>query len=392
MKRKKWTIFLVIGIVVLCSVAAVLFFTRDRNYEKVIYDGMEKINRKPTIQASPADGETVNLLSGGIYEVASAYEKGIAEQYFTRDDAYAPASVEVSWKCEKGATGYTFLISKNADMQDASVVELQDNFVVLADLFAGTTYYYQIQVQYPDREVHSKVFHFVTAQLPRTVSIPRVSNTRDIGGYYTEDGKYRVRQGMVYRGGSLDYASKETRQKMLDVYNIKTDLDLRNKLTVSPLGENVNFITVDCPYYTSHGSGMEVPTYRHALVTAIRSFADPDNYPIYVHCEIGRDRTGTIVFLINSLLGVSEQDLLLDYELSFMSESGCRDGQSPAAMMDAYITEMIDYMRYYDYSFNEDGEDTKTLADKTETFLLDIGITEEEIQAIRSILLEEVEK
>ena len=391
MSSKRVWLVLAICIGALCLMSAIFFCLSGSNCEKVVYGDMEKKNYIPTIKASPANGETVNLLSGGIYAVASAYEKGVAEQYFTREDSYAPESVEVAWTCEEGATGYTFLVSQSEDLEDATSVELQDTAVVLADLLAGTTYYYQIRAQYTDRVVYSKVFHFVTAQLPRTISVPRVSNTRDIGGYITEDGKYRVRQGMVYRGGTLDYASKESRQKMLNVYHIRTDLDLRKKLSASPLGEDVNFISVDCPYYSNHGKGIDAPMYRSALATAIRSFADPDNYPIYVHCEIGRDRTGTVVFLINSLLGVGQQDLLLDYELSFMSEAGCRDGQTPATMMDAYITEMIDYINYYDFSFNDEGKDTKTFAEKTESFLLDIGITEEEIQAIRAILLEEVE-
>lgn len=393
MSAKKWKLMVTVGVIILlCATGLVVFWLSGDNFEKVVYnDNQEKRNYMPTIQASPSDGETVELLSGDIYAVASGYERGITKQYYTRKDCYAPQPLEVSWTCEAGAIGYTFLLSEQKNLQEATVVELQNPSVILEDLFVGTTYYYQIQVRYEDRTVYSRVFDFATAQLPRTILVEGISNTRDIGGYITEDGKYRVRQGMVYRGAAVDFISEESKQKLLDGYHIRTDLDLRNKLTESPLGETVNFITVNCPYYTSHGAGIDVVSYRHALLTAIRSFANPDNYPMYVHCEIGRDRTGTIVFLINALLGVSKQDLLLDYEISFMSEAGCRDGQTPHTMMDNFIVEMIDFIDYYDFSFNDSGEDTKTFAEKTEAFLLDIGITEEEIQSIRNILLEEVE-
>ncbi|MBR5388667.1 MAG: tyrosine-protein phosphatase, partial [Clostridia bacterium] len=43
---------------------------------------------------------------------------------------------------------------------------------------------------------------------------------------------------------------------------------------------------------------------------------DEKNYPIYVHCNAGADRTGTVAFLINGLLGVSFEDLTRDFELT----------------------------------------------------------------------------
>jgi protein tyrosine/serine phosphatase len=41
--------------------------------------------------------------------------------------------------------------------------------------------------------------------------------------------------------------------------------------------------------------------------------ADESNYPIFFHCAIGTDRTGTLAYLINGLLGVPEEDLYYDY-------------------------------------------------------------------------------
>ena len=37
---------------------------------------------------------------------------------------------------------------------------------------------------------------------------------------------------------------------------------------------------------------------------------------LLLHCSIGTDRTGVICFLINALLGVSEEDLYKDYLFS----------------------------------------------------------------------------
>ena len=38
---------------------------------------------------------------------------------------------------------------------------------------------------------------------------------------------------------------------------------------------------------------------------------------IYFHCTIGTDRTGTIAYFLEGLLGVSEEDRLRDYEMTY---------------------------------------------------------------------------
>ena len=46
------------------------------------------------------------------------------------------------------------------------------------------------------------------------------------------------------------------------------------------------------------------------LNRAIQAFADPGNFPMYVHCAGGADRTGTVCFIVEALCGVCEADLL----------------------------------------------------------------------------------
>jgi hypothetical protein len=72
----------------------------------------------------------------------------------------------------------------------------------------------------------------------------------------------------------------------------------------------------------------------------------------------------------------------MDYELSFMSRMGNLDDQSPASMVGNAFTYLYDYIKKYG---------TGTLAENTEKFMLDIGITQAEIDAIREIMIEEVD-
>lgn len=343
----------------------------------------------PTIRAE-TDQVEVALLDGNILAVASNYEKYVTEKYFGSIDQFAPKPVTLNWTAEEGALYYNVAISKSKDMSNADTYMTFTNSLKVEDLFSGTDYFYQITAKYPEKLIKSCIFTFRTKAVARTISIEGMTNTRDMGGYYVENGAKRIKQGMVYRGAKIEDATEAGKQKMLYEYGIKTDLDLRGEVAESPLGESVNFVNVSGPYYIggdgidslkdsnkAHWSG----TYREALIKEIKTFANPENYPIYVHCSLGRDRTGTICFLINALCGVGEMDLYMDYELSFMSVMGNIDGQNPRNMVGGGFTNLYNYIKNYG---------TGTMAENTEKFMLDIGITQAEIDAIREIMIEEV--
>lgn len=369
-KKQSWVIVVIVAVALaVLGVGAVVLF------------GQLKIT------ATPSEGQVVELLEGDVLEVASNYVQGMTDKYVDGSDKYQPKAVKLTWECKKPATGFVVKLGMKPDLSDAKVYETTQSFLEVSDLYRAATYYYQVVADCGGKKVESEVFEFVTADLPRTILVDGVSNTRDIGGFKTEDGKYRVKQGMVYRGAALDGISSTAKEQLLSVYGVRTDLDLRGELDASPLGDSVNFINVSGPYYAARGgeSGIHKQAYREALLTEIRSFADEENYPIYMHCQIGRDRTGTLAFLINSLLGVGEKDLYLDYELSFLSRTGS-SGYDGGNMPSRMLSEQFDTLIFYIEHSTPEG----TWAEKTEAALLKFGVTEEEIHAIRSILLEEI--
>ena len=91
-----------------------------------------------------------------------------------------------------------------------------------------------------------------------------------------------------------------------------------------------------------------------------------------MHCTAGADWTGTVCYLLNALLGVSEKDLMKDFEMTSFSIYGLRTDTS-GRFMYLYIL------------LNE--TNGKNLKEKAEKLLLSIGVTSDEIKSIRSILL-----
>ena len=352
---------------------------------------------------SEMQGDTIALLEGEVYEFAANYTKGLGLQYAPAvakqgTDRFAPKPATISWEnSRQGALYYTVRVGLKKDLSDAQEYLVNDTTIDIEYLFAAKHYYYQIYAHYENNEVvKSQIFDFYTQDLPRTVSIPNVSNTRDIGGRYVLGGKYQVRQGMVYRGAEVDPSSskawgaitEEGKRIMVDVLGIKTDLDLRDgkTLTQSPIDPSLVYINVAAPWYAGHENSITAAKYKAALTTEIRTFANPDNYPIYLHCSLGRDRAGTLALLISALVGVEEIDLYRDYEMSFFSITGWADAsQSDAqhANLMGAVASIINHLNTYKGN---------SLMEKTESFVKEyLGITQEEVDTIRSMMWEEVE-
>ena len=161
-------------------------------------------------------------------------------------------------------------------------------------------------------------------------------------------------------------------ETMLTVLGIKTDMDLRMPDEDSDgtyvLGDSVNHVYYSAPSYSSIFTSNSAAGRIRVIFSDL---ADESNYPIYVHCTYGRDRTGTVCYLLEALLGLSEDDLMKEYQLS--------------ALYYGYLD--IDEMTAFVTTFKS--LPGKTMSEKAEGYLLSIGVTAEEIASIRRIHLSE---
>lgn len=362
-------------------------------HEYVYYnDGKEEQIKEPTIDALIKNGVDVSILQNewmGYYDDIEDY-RSIRNYYKAGTENTKPKSPVLSWNIKEDANEYGIELSKHKDMSEATFIEASnDKTVKLKDLFAGTHYYYQIHAKYDDRKVVSKRFDFATTDFFRTIDIDKVLNARDLGNKKTDNKKKRVKQGLIYRSSNLDSVTETGRKDAIEKYGIKTDLDLREAgQKDNPLGEPVNYISnasakYGSPAYYSMENGVNCIEYQPAMLNNLKVFANKDNLPVIFHCAVGRDRTGTLAITLYLLLGVEIKQIKQDYVVSFFSNA-CNN-----ASLETYCESMEALIDYYTYYKSLDGNNEGTVYERTERYALDIGLSKDEIKAIRNNLLED---
>ena len=202
-------------------------------------------------------------------------------------------------------------------------------------LMPGETYFYRVKDSTDTYILDDVSFKVSDKYSLRTITIDGVSNVRDLGGWVAKDGK-QVPYGKLYRGGELKVIQSSGRNTYLNTLGIKTEIDLRGDNPQQVITDSgLSYRNYPIWMYTSIIPDFSItypdgPTFNYESysVTSIKSIfetlADPNNYPVYYHCSAGADRTGTLSYLINGLLGVSYEDLTKDFELTSFSVFGDR--------------------------------------------------------------------
>lgn len=298
---------------------------------------------------------------------------------------YPAKAIRLEWEpLVDGITGYTLRYFPVGQGEKAEEISLSKNtrYYDLFNLFKNRDYTWSVTATLEDGTNYTEEATFHTTGIgPRVLRIRSVYNTRDAGGYVTESGQV-TKQGMIIRGGTLPETLPEHAQKVFtETLSIRMELDLRGYTaesgfrTESPIeGARLEQIQVD------GYSGAFDPDWTENYRQVFSLMANPDNYPMYVHCTAGADRTGTVIFLVNALLGVPEELLIQDYEMTSFSVHGVRSTYEPK---DGGFGSL---MAFFQNRLNRQSGDT--LAEKAESYMLSIGVTQEEIDSIRSIMLE----
>ncbi len=332
---------------------------------------------------SPNEGQTVCLHTDMQTEFLLCNGnkgKNVSVDYLNlikqREERTFPNPVTVKWYTESGNSENTFLhLCERDDFSEYKTYRAAFNEVQLVNLKLGQRYFWRVCEEENGKVSFSDVFSFVTSdKTPRWILAQGLGNIRDIGGWNGYNGK-KVKQGLVFRGCEMEfhYTIEDSGRRVLaEELGIKTDLDLRGeavgKIESSKIGESCNFALIPCAAYSDFLKDKETCKKIFTL------FADESNYPFYIHCWGGADRTGTVIFLLSAILGVVCDDLFLDYELTSLSMWGERSSDS-------------EQFRGFLSILDEYGTPESTVNDKCENFILSSGITPSEIEKMRKILL-----
>ena len=206
-------------------------------------------------------------------------------------------------------------------------------------------------IEHPDRHVPLRTAH----------------NFRDLGGYPTLDGG-RTRWGLVYRSDAL-YSLTADDWATLDGRRVRHVIDLRSAQEWETRGRFRDdlypvtlhhFPVLDIPWADDDTPDLDT-AYEfllwaypemmrkggHRLAAAVETIANV-NEPVVFNCAAGKDRTGLVAMLVLAIVGVPEDVIVADFELSndglarlrAWAESNdsnlkARLGNAPAAFLDA---------------------------------------------------------
>ena len=274
------------------------------------------------------------------------------------------------------------------DMMTAETVTIPagKSVVEMYNLLPGLTYYYKTS----DGQSAGKFT--VGGKLRMMMIGDNVVNMRDLGGKKTVDGRY-VKYGKIFRNaefkGNTFNINETELQKLLDL-NIGAELDLRNEDGNKPWLPNAvrgeNFYWAQGKNYIANGPGkmyddVAIPHLKGEFELIVNNLRK--GVAVDFHCRIGADRTGFLAFLLEGLLGVSETDILLDYETTSFSEAGLRtkaDGDGDAAASS--------YEKVIPAQFRSKIPEGGTLRDVFEAYFINtLGVDKALIDEFRDIML-----
>lgn len=322
---------------------------------------------------TPADGSTVTQHNERHREYIREPKNDPTEKVdwlnlkATGRDLSYPVPVRLTYSPAVPAT----VILRGPDGRETPV-PAADGCAEVTNLLIGATYTWFVRTG----EETSEAFTFRTdAQPPRLLSVDGISNVRDFGGFPTTDGN-RVRQGMLYRTSEMDTHVSITPdgiRTLEDELGVRTDLDLRG-IKDEPRGpvldtSRVEWINYPVAAYADCFTDDQLRIYGDSY----RVLTDADRYPMICHCWGGIDRTGTWLYILGAMLGVSEDDLGLDYEFSSFSRWNRRSRRSEQ------FQEFLRGLRKFGETTRESGKGYMKAA----------GLTDGDLDAIRALLLEQ---
>ena len=264
----------------------------------------------------------------------------------------------------------------------------------------------------------------------QTLGLEEVENARQLGGYYTKDGR-KIKSDLLLRSAKLVKASDEDIKKLTEEYNVGTIIDFRTTDEIAegpdPIidgveNKQIRILEENNPNSSSaamtqiYGNDPvkgTIELVKNNMVsedmyvttanseTAKKGFAEffqvllnnEDEKAILWHCTGGKDRAGTATVLVLSALGVDDQTILDDFVLTndFYKEKIEYMGQEAAKQTDdESIVEGVktltgvsrDFMERMINSLNNEYGSVQNY------IIEELGVSEDDIKKLQDMYLE----
>ena len=317
------------------------------------------------------------------YASDTAYTLSFAQAYMDRYSANdKPRPVTVAWE---GAPASRIQLSTSPRFEDAFEVQASASPAEIYNLVPGERYYYKVLGVNGETLKSGRVMPVGPLRMINGVA----ENVRDLGGWKVLGG--HIAYGRLYRGARLSSRMPDSGKDIfLRQLGISVDLDLRgikeSEANVGPVLEGIEYLKLPVEKNLGRGTGHTQELYQQAIRSIIGWLDEGRN--IYFHCAGGADRTGSLAFLIEALLGVSESDLSKDYELTTFARTNTRLRNFRATEKETHILyELIGHVRKFGYP---DEPDIRQLVLNwaTTRHSDDVDpLTPEEIERLKKILI-----
>ena len=273
----------------------------------------------------------------------------------------------------------TIYVSETEDFQNAYVLNIEKgtDTINVYNLIPGRVYNWKVQYHQKDGSLaNAGSGRFKTTGTLRMLKIDNIFNVRDMGGWPTTSG-YPMKYGKIVRGSRLNVNGKTTKiitdQGVADLrwVGMRSELDMRD--ASNSVNATYSFFGQDCPIYNvNQGYNSRIATFANGPqsiqgILKLIEWLKADK-PVYLHCSVGADRTGTVAYLVGALCGMTEDALCKDFELTSFSSDKIVNERTEAHGAYEVLVRQRNYAGRIDPNDNVEGYKFAKMVDLIKTF------------------------
>lgn len=164
----------------------------------------------------------------------------------------------------------------------------------------------------------------------RRYILENIENCRDLGGYPSKYGCTKF--GRFIRCGTVDRPTENDIKKLKEL-NVTTVIDLRGDYEFQSRPNDIERLTENARHISLYELNVAeaknikititevyeyiIDGYKENIYSALKAVADAPDGAVLYHCFLGKDRTGILTMLLLTVAGVSEDDIVADYQLTY---------------------------------------------------------------------------